>query len=300
MSPFTQLQPTEAVAGGGAVTGAVADAVAGPRATPASRSDDQAPRRRGSLALVAHQVRFDLLSFARNRQARFYTFAMPVLFLVLFVAIFGNEFLSRGSHVHMSTYYVANLTAFGIVDAAFMSLAIGLVDARETGVLRRRQATPLAPWMVVVGRAVTGLLGSLVMGSLLLGIGRIVYGASVPLHALPALALAVAVGSVSGCALGFAATRLVRSSQAAQPVLMAVSLPLFFISGIFVPWLIIPHWLRQVAEVFPVRHLALSILTPFTSPGAPWSWGDLTVVAAWGVGGLLLAVRRFYWGPREA
>lgn len=256
----------------------------------------------GALRLVAHQVRFDLRSFVRNRQARFYTFALPVLFLILFVAIFGNGMLGAGStpHLHMSTYYVANLTAFGIVDAGFMSLAIGLVEARETGVLRRRQATPLPPWVVLVARAVTGLVGTLVMGGLLLLIGRVAYGASVPLHALPALALAVATGSVSGCALGFAATRLVRSSQAAQPVVMALALPLFFISGVFVPWAFIPHWLRVVAQVFPVRHLALCILTPFTSGGSPWSWGDLAVVAGWGVGGVLLAVRRFHWAPRAA
>lgn len=255
-----------------------------------------------ALALVAHQVRFDLRSFARNRQARFYTFALPVLFLVLFVAIFGNGVVSTGPapHLHGSTYYVANLTAFGIVDAGFMSVAISLVEARETGILRRRQATPLPSWVVLVAKAVTGLLGTLVMGALLLLIGRVAYSASVPVHALPALILAVAIGSVSGCALGFAATRMVRSSQAAQPVVMAMALPLFFISGVFVPWAFIPPWLRDVAQVFPVRHLALSILTPFTAGARPWSWGDLAVVAAWGVGGLVLAVRRFHWAPRAA
>jgi ABC-2 type transport system permease protein len=77
-------------------------------------------------------------------------------------------------------------------------------------------------------------------------------------------------------------------------------LPLYFISGVFIPVSQLPHWLVDVAGVFPVRHLAAALLTAYNphTPGAGFSGTDLLIVAAWGVGGLALALRRFSWLPR--
>jgi ABC-2 type transport system permease protein len=267
-----------------------------PAVEPATR------QRRGVPQLVAHQVKFDLLSLVRNGQARFFTIAMPVGFLLLFCAIFGNGSIKAdGESVRASTYYVANLTTFGIVDAACMSLAIALVDARETGIIRRRQATPQPSWIIVVGRAVTTILTATVTGVVLLAIGRLAFGASTPLAGLPSLAASVVIGSTAFCCIGFALTGFIRSIQSAQPVVMGATMPLFFISGVFIPWAIIPHWLQHVAAIFPIRHLSLAILAPFVSHGGhgTWSRDDLLVLVAWGVGGLALALRSFKWAPQD-
>jgi ABC-2 type transport system permease protein len=258
--------------------------------------------RRNPLAVVLHQIRYDLRALVRNRQAQMFTLGMPVMFLVLFVAIFGNGTVPVGGHqIKGSTYYVANLTTFAIVDAAFMTLAISLVVVRESGILLRRRATPQPAWSIISARATTAVITAAASATLLLLIGRVAYGASVPLGALPALVLAVVAGCVVFVALGFAATTVIGSLQAAQPVAMALALPLFFISGVFVPWGIIPPWLHQVAAVFPVRHLSLAVLTPFTHGAAqsPWSWSDLLVVVGWGAGGLAVALRRFTWAPQD-
>jgi ABC-2 type transport system permease protein len=261
-----------------------------------------APRSRGDLVrLILHQVRYDLLSILRNRQAQFFTLAMPVSFLVLFVAIFGNGMLNQGTeHIKASTYYVAALTTFGIVDAAFMTLVVAFVEARESGILRRRQATPQPSWIIIASRAVTTVAVASTTAIVLLALGHFAYGASLHLGSLLPLALAVLVGSLAFCALAFAVVGMVRSVQSAQPVAMAFAMPLFFISGVFVPWSFIPPWLHTVADYFPVRHLALAILNPFITAGSAWSPTDLAIIAAWGLGGLALAVRFFKWSPQDS
>ncbi len=99
--------------------------------------------RRSPLSMVLHQARYEGLGLVRNRTAQGFAFGMPIAFLVLFVAIFGNGTMHVDGHaVKGSTYYVAALTVFAIVDVAFMALVIGLVQNREAGVLRRRRATP--------------------------------------------------------------------------------------------------------------------------------------------------------------
>ena len=254
-----------------------------------------------TLQMLRHQLRYDVKVQLRDRQSRVFTLGLPIMMLVLFASIFGNSWVKvNGSPLRQSTYYVANLAAFAVVDAAFMTLAIVLVSQREQGILKRRRATPEPAWVLLLSRALTAAVIAVVMAALLLTFGSTVYGASVPARMLPALAVAVVVGTVSMCALGFAASTLVRRVESAQPVVTAATLPLFFASGIFIPWALIPHWLRSIAVVAPIRHIAEALLLPFTRPsGSALAGRDLAIVALWGLAGLVVAARRFRWAPHE-
>jgi ABC-2 type transport system permease protein len=254
------------------------------------------------LGMVAHQVRYDTLALVRNPTAQGFAFGMPIAFLVLFVAIFGNGTLQVDGHaVKGSTYYVAALTVFAIVDVAFMAMVIAMVDRRETGVLRRRRATPQPAWTVIAGTAITTIFTGTASAALLLVVGRFAYGATVAPAAVPALLVAVVSGVIVFCVLGFAVAGLVMALDSAQPVATAVALPLTFISGVFIPWAEIPHWLQRVADVFPVRPLTVATLDPYLAHGGAggWSPASSAVLAAWGVAGVVVAVRRFGWSPRD-
>jgi ABC-2 type transport system permease protein len=83
---------------------------------------------------------------------------------------------------------------------------------------------------------------------------------------------------------------------------MAIMLPLYFISGIFIPNINLPTWLRHVASVFPVQHLAAGFRHAYV-PGAHGSgivWSDIGVLAIWAAIGLAVALRRFSWLPKTA
>jgi len=72
-----------------------------------------------------------------------------------------------------------------------------------------------------------------------------------------------------------------------------------FISGIFIPSSEIPPGMQDVANVFPVKHLfecLLSVFDPATA-GAGFEWGDLAVIACWGLFGAAIAIWRFRWSP---
>lgn len=116
---------------------------------------------------------------------------------------------------------------------------------------------------------------------------------------MPGLVIAVIVGAASFCCLGFAISTRIGAADAAAPVTNLTVLPLYFISGVFVPWEQIPPLLQTIADVFPIRHLAVAMLTPFIdTSGAGIAAGDLLIVAAWGVAGLVVAARSFRWSPR--
>jgi ABC-2 type transport system permease protein len=252
---------------------------------------------------VLHQLRYEGLAFLRNRQSRFFTLVLPVLFLVIFCAVFGNGTVKvPGGRIKESTYYVPGLVGLGMISASFTNLVISVTAQRESGVLKRRRSTPVQAWVLIAGRALTSLITAVMIAVVLIVIGAAAYGATIPGRTLPAVIVAIAVGSLSFCLLGYALVSVITSEDSAQPVTQAVLLPLYFISGIFVPSDIIPHWLTNVADIFPVRHLAQALLKAFNphTTGAGFAWGHLAILAAWGVAGLVVALRRFGWLPRVA
>jgi ABC-2 type transport system permease protein len=248
------------------------------------------------IRLVLHQARYDLLTLARNRQARFFTVLLPVIFLVIFVGVFGNDLIGP-RHIKASTYYVPGIAALAVLTASFSNLVISITAQRELGILKRRRATPAPAGVIIAGRAITSLVLALAVTAVVIAIGTIAYGVHVATGELGALALSIAVGSLALACLGYALTTVIGSADSAQPATLAITLPLGFISGVYIPPVNLPSALQRIAEAFPLEHLVAALGHGFLPGGTGVAWGDLAILAAWGLGGLAIALTRFRWTP---
>ncbi|MGI8802281.1 MAG: ABC transporter permease [Solirubrobacteraceae bacterium] len=258
---------------------------------------------RGPLALLAHQVRFDVLASMRNPRARFFTFFFPILLLVIFAGVFGNgTTVVDGVRVELDRFYVPGILAMSIVGAAYGGLVMSVTSARESGVLKRRRATPVAPGLLVAGQALSTLTTAAITSTLLLVVAKLGYGVGIPAAGLTAIAGTVIVGSLAFAALGYAVSGLVGSADAAQPIAQLTTMPLYFISGVWIPNDNLPHALRTIASIFPIEHLAAAAhrASVHASWAAAVSPRDLGVLAVWAVAGCALAAHRFSWLPSTA
>jgi ABC-2 type transport system permease protein len=252
------------------------------------------------IRLALHQFRYDQKVFWRNPASVFFTVMLPLIFLFIFATIFGNdEIEERG--VKTTTYYVPAIVSLAVISATLQSLAINLTEDRERGLLKRVRGTPLPTSVFVAGRVGNSLVVSIVMVVLVAVIGRLVYDVSLPEETIPAVLVTLAVGAFAFCCLGFALTAAIPSEDAAPAISNAMVLPLYFISGIFIPDSEIPEGVLQVADFFPIRHFFEAFFTAWdpNTIGAGFEWGDLAIVAAWGVAGLVVALFAFRWEPRR-
>ena len=253
-----------------------------------------------ALRLTAVQFRYVNKAFWRNPASAFFTFAFPLMFLVIFTALLGHYTVRIGARtIDTSTYYVASMATFAAITACFNNIAMGLSFQREDGVLKRTNGTPLPAASFIGARILHAVFISVLLVVLTAAFGRAFYHASIPAGlSLLRFAIAILVGSAAFCALGMALTAVVPNADAAGPIVNAVILPVEFLSGIFIAFgNSTPDWILWVARVFPVRHFAVSMQAGFL--GTAFSWTDVLVVAAWGVAGLLLAIRFFSWEPRK-
>jgi ABC-2 type transport system permease protein len=225
------------------------------------------------IKMTLHLSGYDLRAFLRNRQYQFFTLVLPVLFLVIFASVFGgtgNTTVVAGGPISTSVYYVPGIIALGVIAASFGNLAASVTAQRERGVLKRRRATPVPAAAVIAGRVLTQVGVAVVMAAVLLGIGWAAYGAHLPGRTALAFVVTVVIGAACFCCLGYALTSLIRNEDAALPTTTAITLPLYFISGVFVAVTLLPHWLADVGEIFPVRHLANALLVAYNPHTTDW------------------------------
>jgi ABC-2 type transport system permease protein len=252
------------------------------------------------IATVGRQIGWEQRSYWRNPASASFTFGFPLLFLVIFVAIYGNSTVSLGSErVKYAQYYVPAIVAFGLISACYTNLAFTICIRRESGLLKRTRGTPLSPFEYLAGIVGSVIVVAVILTALVIFLGLVAYGVHWPGRYL-GLAVAVVCGAFCFSTLGMAVSTFVPNEDAAPAIVNFILFPLLFISGTFSP---ISHTttLGRIAAVFPVRHLIDAMLAVFDPrPGGTGVVAQhVAILLAWGVGGLVVAVRRFRWEPRR-
>jgi len=235
----------------------------------------------------------DLKLYLRNTVAIFFTLAFPLLMLVLFGGIYGNQpeaiFDGHGSIDITVPGYIATLI---IGTTAFMSLPMDLSVQRQLGVLRRLRATPLPPGILLASKLLSNLLISLFGMALLVGVSAAAYHIYLPVNWLDVL-LGILFISLSLYALGFALASLVRSANAARAVSFAIFFPMMFISGGTIPEQFLPAGVQTISKAIPLTY-SVNLLHDLWF-GQGWDPIALMALAGFMIAGIFLSVRFFKW-----
>jgi ABC-2 type transport system permease protein len=251
------------------------------------------------MSMLLHQLRFDQKVFWRNPAAVFFTVLFPVVLLLIFATVFGDQKIDVAGGIEITTYYVPAIITLAVVSATMQTLAMSVVIAREESRLKRGRGTPMPAWVFIAGRVGNSIVVATLMLALVALLGRLLYGVPIPWERAPELLVVLVVGATSFCCLGIALTAAIPSQDAAAPIINALLLPLYFLSGVFIPDDELPSGVIDFANHFPIRPFFQAFFDAYIPGSGPAvAWDHLLVVAIWGVAGLLLAIRFFRWTPR--
>jgi ABC-2 type transport system permease protein len=253
------------------------------------------------------RARVELLSFMREREAVVFTFAFPILLLVIFGAVFGGQTVEGG--VRFAQVFVAGMIAAGLFGTSFQNLAISIPIERDSGALKRLAGTPMPKSAYFLGKVLLVAFVALVQNVLLLAIGVLFYDLPLPSTADRWLTyLWVGALGITACTLlGVAATGFVRNGRTAPAVISPIAIVLQFISGVYFVFAALPAWMQTVAALFPLKWMTQGMRSVFLpdsyqrqEPAGSWEHGHVALVlAVWCVVGLLVAIRTFRWRNRE-
>ncbi len=248
------------------------------------------------MRLLLHELKGELRLYTRSRELAFFTFLLPMIFFVLLGSTYGHDTVDG---VKGSRFLEVGMIGYGAISIAFAGLAIVLVIRREAGILKRLRATPLPAWAYISAVLAAFLVAFAVEVVGLLVLGRVLFGIGFP-DRIVSLVLALLLGAVSFCGLGIGLTAVIRSAEGASAVVNAIYLPMSFIAGAFFSPRHFPSVLRAIADVLPLTYFLRLIRAVMLHGHEIWSQGtNVAVVAAWGVAGVIVAVRAFRWEPHE-
>jgi ABC-2 type transport system permease protein len=250
--------------------------------------------------MALRQARYTNKEFWRNSAAAFFTFAFPLMFLVLFGVLFGGGtiHLSPARSVSVREFYVPAIAAFSVITACYTNIAMTVTVQRDQGTLKRLHGTPLPSWAYMLGRILHSVFIAAILVAICMGFGAIFFGAAIPTSTMPAFLLTLVAGAACFTALGLAVASFIPNADSASAIVNGTILPLLFISDVFIPMQNPPAWIATIAKIFPVEHFAVAMQASYFDVSPALRTGDLLVMAAWGVAGGVLAARYFSWEPR--
>src|SRR6201986_8968 len=188
------------------------------------------------MDLVLHVTRFQLRAFLRNKRARMFTLVIPLILLCLLAGVFhGGETEVSGVKIDYRQFFVPSVIVFSLTLTTLAMLVSSIVQQRELGILKRRRATPMPAWAIILSQSLTVVLMAIGTVALLLIVGAVAFGVHIPPNGWPALVLGVIFGAFAFCGLGDALSPFADPAASAQPMIQLVTFPLFFISGIWIP-----------------------------------------------------------------
>ena len=253
-------------------------ATADPAAIPAAVTPGSAAR---DIAII---TRRNLRRIARTPQLLVFTTIQPVLFVLLFVYVFGGAIRAPG--MSYADYLLPGILVQTMLFGG--TTAVALATDLASGMDDRFRSLPMARSAVLAGRTLADTSRNIITLIIVTAVGmlagfRFRNGAAA---ALAAMLLILAFGYAFSWFSAFLGLT-VKDPQTAQIAGFLPIFPFIFASSAFVPVASMPGWMQAFAKAQPVTVL-VNTIRALTQGGPVYHW--LWQTAAWTAGFLAVFV----------
>jgi ABC-2 type transport system permease protein len=228
----------------------------------------------------------------RNKMFLFFSLLMPMIFLFLFVMIWGKSSPEKISYIFGG---ILTLTVMG----GFWGLSVQLVTFRETGILRRFRLAPVGAGPMLASSIVANFVLVVPFIFIEMLVGRYV------LHMaswgeVPVVFLLVIIGSATFSAFGLIVASVTNSMQETQIINQLIWMVFLFLSGATIPLSVFPKWIQSVTLFSPATYLATGFQSAMTNRATfPEILTDSTALTLGLLVAFEIARRIFRWEPEE-
>lgn len=259
------------------------------------------------LSIGLSRIVPELKMFYRRPEQMVLTFSLPAVICVLLGSIFSTKLPQVGTST--GAVIAASMLAYGILSTSFINLGISIAGDRDTGALRRLRGTPTTALSYFVGKIALVAIASLAEAVVLLSVGLLFFELHLPTTVFGwfTLTWVFLLGIVSCSLLGIFISNLASNAVAAAVVTNGPAVALQFVSGTYVPLMVLPPWMLTLGSIFPVKWMAQgfrSVLLPSKmaafEPAGNWEyWHIFFVLTAWTIGGLAACLAVFRWSDKS-
>ncbi len=255
-----------------------------------------------AAAIGLARVGLELRLFVRDPGQVVFSFAYPIVMLVIFASVFGGDDAPGG--VPFPQYFLAGIAATGIMLTSFQAVGTAIAEERDRGDLARLQTLGTPAVSYFAGKAGQVLVTTVLQLAVLLSVAAVQYDVPMPTETSRWLTFAWVVlgGALAGTVLGVAVAS-VGSTRSVGNGIAAFAIVLQFISGVFFIGSDLPDLMDRVAALFPLKWLVQGVRSVFlpdssavAEQAGSWEHGTTALVlAAWVIIGAVVCARTFRW-----
>ena len=207
-------------------------------------------------------IRCECLALLRTLSFSLPTLLFPPMFYVLFAVVmpFGRSGGWQAAHYLLATYVV-----FGVMAPGLFGFGVSVAMDRQRGWLRLRRVGPMPASAYLVAKLVMAMAFAAVIFAIMATIAATVGGVRLPATQWLLLLLVAAFGVLPFCAIGLF-IGAISSGDGAPAIVNLIYLPMAFLSGLWVPLMVLPTAIQAAAPLWPAYHLGQTALAAIGQP----------------------------------
>ena len=200
---------------------------------------------------------------------------------------------TNGRELTYFDFVLIGIIGLALMNGSVQGIAITMANYREDKILKRITTTPLKTWKFVLAEVFSHLVVNVVQISLILTVGVFFFHAHIYGN-IALLFLFALLGGLLFQSIGFMVSSVAKSTDAAQGMSVAITIPMMFLAGVFFPIDQLPKWLYSIVQYLPlapllrmIRQIGLETISPFTNPL------NIVIVLAWIIVMLTISILKF-------
>lgn len=237
-------------------------------------------------------------SYLRDRTALFWTFIYPVLLLIILDYMFNGGDTTEAEKSEYSGFLISGMASMATITTALFGFAVVLVSMRHEGKLKLYEVLPIQKVSYLIGFALSRILIMVVFALLFVVIADIIYESSLQFTTKSVLNFLVLtlIGSFSFISVGFVLVSFIPNPTTASALVNVVSIPILFLSDLFIPINILPDYIQSIAIMSPV-YIFTDACRSILNEGASviGVWKEISILFFLGVVSLLISIQTFKW-----
>lgn len=191
--------------------------------------------------------------FVRDFFGFFFALVFPVLMLLLFGGIFGNEPVYDGADIGMMDVTVPAYAVMVTGVTGLMSLPLTLAGYKEKKIYKSFDATPVGKKNIISAQVFVNLVMTLIGISILLIAGRILYHIQINGDFLSiCVGIFLSIGAMFS--MGFFLTAIGRDLKSTNMLCYLIYFVMLFLSGATMPDQMFPDTMKKISGFLPMTH----------------------------------------------
>ena len=207
------------------------------------------------LPAYVMEARYEFLRVLRTPAFAVPTLLFPPLFFLLFGLLLNHGIAGAAN------YLFATYSVFGVMAPSLFGFGVAVAIEREKGWLALKRVAPMPPGAYLAAKLVMAMLCAAIIYLILAAMAYTLGGVRLPSAQWLVLGAVAVGGALPMCALGLIIGS--RANASAAPAFVnLIYLPMSFLSGLWMPLSMLPHFLALVAPMWPAWHLGqLALMT---------------------------------------